>query len=71
MQGNQTTINASAATTVQIAKIFGCTEAQVRAQFSKNAKQLRGMEGRAKGGKYRGYTAEHCGSLAAMAESKA
>lgn len=44
----------------EIAEIFGCTPAQVGAQFAKNHEQLREMyeESCATGRKVRGYTAE-------------
>lgn len=46
-------------TTHQIAKIFGCTEDQVRAQFLANANQLAKMRAKAvkTGKKVNGYTA--------------
>lgn len=41
----------------QIARIFGCTIDQAKAQLQANAKQLATMATKAGNGKYRGYTA--------------
>lgn len=50
-------MNAAAKTPEQIAKMFGCTVEQARAQIAANAKQMREMALRAqKSGKFRGYT---------------
>lgn len=55
----------------QIARVFGCSPAQVRAQFAKNARQLRGMAAKAGTGKHRGKTGAEWLGLAEMAERKA
>ena len=56
----------------QIAGLLGCTEAQIRAQFAQNAKQLAAMADKAKttGRKVNGYTAEELRSSADEAASK-
>jgi hypothetical protein len=47
-------------TTNQVAKLFGCTEAQVKAQYAKNAKQLEAMAAKVHktGRKVNGYTGD-------------
>lgn len=54
----------------QIAKIFGCTEQQVRKQFASNAKQLSSMASKAQrtSRKVNGFTAEQ---LCRMADNAA
>lgn len=49
----------------EIAKVFGCTESQVVAQFAKNMTGLRSMYNTAmsSGGKVNGYTAEQLSQL--------
>lgn len=56
-----------------IASMFGASTERVRAQFAKNAEQLRAMESKARetGKKVNGYTADRLAELAAMAEAKA
>jgi hypothetical protein len=55
----------------QIARVFGCSPAQVRLQFAKNARQLREMAAKAGTGKHRGKTGAEWAALADMAERKA
>lgn len=59
-------------TTQQIATLFGCTEAQVRRQFARNAQQLSQMAAKAEttGRKVNGYTAAQLRAAAAQAASK-
>lgn len=59
-----------------VAKLFGCTEEQARAQYAKNAAQLGQMHGKAlaaKTGKHRGFTAAQlaasAGKYASLAKS--
>lgn len=51
----------------QIAKMFGCTEDQARAQYARNAAQLAGMQHKARTSqrKVNGYTADELGKMAA------
>lgn len=61
-----------AKTPAQVAKMFGCTEAQARAQIEHNAKQLRADEARAKAsktGKVRGLTSAWYADRAAAFEA--
>lgn len=60
-------------TTNQIASLFGCSEAQVRAQFAKNAAQLEAMAAKAEstGRKVNNYTAAQLREMAAKARAKA
>ena len=55
-----------------IAKMFGCTEDQVRSQFAKNAEQLRAMQAKANlcGKRVNGYTADEHARMAAECEAK-
>lgn len=57
----------------QIAKMFGCTTAQVGKQFAANAAQLQAMAKKAKqtGRKVNGYTAAELAAHAARFASKA
>ncbi len=57
----------------QIAKIFGCTVEQARAQMAANAKQLRALESRAitTSRKVRGYTSSQLTALADGMEAAA
>jgi len=60
-------------TTAQIAKLFGCTEQQVRDQFLANAAQLSLMANKSKraGHKVNNFTAQQLSSHAAFAMAKA
>ena len=60
-------------TTAQIAKLFGCSEQQVRDQFHANAAQLTRLADKSKrtGRKVNGYTAEQLSRHAAFAANKA
>lgn len=53
-----------------VAKRFGCSLAQARRQYARNAEQLRGMRDRAleTGGKVNGYTAGELARMAAKME---
>lgn len=53
-----------------VAKIFGCTEQQAKAQYCKNAKQLRQIEAKARtvNSKYHGLTADQWAMRAARFE---
>lgn len=44
----------------ELCKLFKCTEAQLNAQYTANAKQMRGLQAKAEktGKKVHGYTAE-------------
>lgn len=57
----------------QVCAFLGCTEEQAKAQFRKNAAQLRQMEAiaRAKGRKVSNFTADQLASMAEIAESRA
>lgn len=57
----------------QVCAFLGCTEEQAKAQFRKNAAQLRQMEAiaRAKGRKVSNFTADELAGMAAIAESRA
>lgn len=60
---------AAAKTPEQVAKMFGCTVEQARAQIAANAKQMREMASKAeKSGKFRGYTASQLMERAAAFE---
>lgn len=61
-----------AKTPAQVAAIFGCTEAQARAQIERSAKQLRSDEAKAKAsksGKLRGLAAAWYADRAAAFEA--
>ena len=61
-----------AKTPAQVAKLFGCTEAQARAQIEHTAKQCRADEAKAKAsknGKLRGMTAAWYADRAAAFEA--
>lgn len=60
-------------TIAQVCAFLGCTEEQAKAQFRKNAAQLRKMEAiaRAKGRKVSNFTADELASMAETAESRA
>ena len=58
-------------TVKQVATVFGVPEENVKAQYSKNAAQLRAMAKHAGSGQYRGKTGAQWLSLAEMAEGKA
>lgn len=57
-------------TSKQVAAIFGAPEKNVKAQYAKNAAELRQMAKQAGAGKYRGKTAAQWNALAEMAEGK-
>jgi hypothetical protein len=57
-------------TAQQVAAFFGVPETNVKAQYAKNAHQLRGMAKQAGAGKYRGKTSAQWNALAQMAEEK-
>lgn len=52
----------------KIARLFGCSENQVRQQFSRNATQLRAMAAK---GNTNGYTADELRALAKKAAAAA
>lgn len=56
--------------TTKQAVIFGCTVAQIKAQFVKNARQLRAMaqEAQRTSKKVNGYSADELNEMAARAE---
>jgi hypothetical protein len=54
----------------QVAAIFRAPEASVKAQYAKNAAQLRQMAKQAGAGKYRGKTSGQWIALAEMADGK-
>ena len=56
-----------------IAKMFGCTEEQAKAQYARNAAQLAEMEAKAAstGRKVNGFTAQQLADLRKKAENNA
>ncbi len=59
--------------TATIARLFGCTPEQVRAQFAANSKQLSAMADKAQRTtrKVNGYTAQQLRAMACQAATKA
>lgn len=57
----------------KIAKMFGCTEEQAKAQYARNAAQLAEMEAKANsiGRKVNGFTAQQLANLRMKAENNA
>jgi transposase len=55
----------------QVAKIFGCTVEQAKAQYKANAEQLRKMQSKANGKKVNGYTAKQLSTMAQKIEALA
>jgi hypothetical protein len=51
------------------AAVLGCTPAQLRAQFAKNARQLRAMAVKARGRKINGYSADQLNEMASHIEA--